>query len=648
MTQTARPLPDWSDGQLATLADIFAAIVEPAYEGELRRHAELAAAALSEVADPGDLRQIRLTLSLLGSSVGTMVIAQRSRGDLARLLEAWSTSPLPQRRTFFQLVKRLACFFAYADPGPDGTNPRWLAIGYSLPDEPVVGTRPIERALIEVNGPATQSLNLEADVVVVGSGAGGGLIASRLAEAGRDVLVVEAAQYLAERELPRNELDGFTQLYLDRGLTATADLSVGILAGAAVGGGTLINWTTSIAPPDWVRSDWSKRFGLEGFDGSSTDRHLGRLRAELGFHAPPNIPPKDQLILSGASALGWEAAPTQRNAADCGDCGGCGFGCRRGAKLSGQRLHLAMAAGHGARLLAGARVERVLMDGGRASGVTGMIADREFRVRARAVVVAAGAIRTPALLLRSGITHPAVGKNLHLHPTAVITARMPHDVQIWRGTTQAVRSLQFQRRGVIIESAPAHPGLIAVATPWRGRAYLAEQMATTGRDAPLIGIVRDGDAGRVRLTRSGRPRIDYRISDPDASTARVGLVAMAGIARAAGAGRIMALGTPGETYEPDAGSDRSFERFLERLNRFDFSPNRGTLFSAHQMGTARAGSDPRTTACDPFGQVRRDTRGGLIPGLSVGDASLFPTAVGVNPMVSVMLMASRVAEAIDH
>ena len=144
-------------------------------------------------------------------------------------------------------------------------------------------------------------------MVVVGSGAGGGVVAARLAESGRDVLVVEAAPYVAEPDLPRDELDGFNRLYLDHGLVATGDLSLAILAGAAVGGGTLINWTTSLEPPDWVRHEWAAEHGLEDFDGASTDRHLARLREELAFSAPPNIPAKDQLILDGAAALGWEA-----------------------------------------------------------------------------------------------------------------------------------------------------------------------------------------------------------------------------------------------------------------------------------------------------------------------------------------------------
>ena len=357
------------------------------------------------------------------------------------------------------------------------------------------------------------------------------------------------------------------------------------------------------------------------------------------------MPPKDQLILDGAAALGWDAAPTQRNASDCGDCGACGFGCRRGAKRSGQRLHLAMAAGNGARLLTGARVERVDVKDGKAAGVSGQVRGRPFRVSARTVVLAAGAIRTPALLLSSGLNHPAIGANLHLHPTAVITALMSTPIEIWRGTTQGARSLELADRGVVIESAPAHPGLVAVALPWRGRTQIAQLMSEFGHSAPLIGITRDRDAGRVRLTRAGRPRIDYRISSHDATTARSGLLAMARIARAGGAIRVTALGTPGASVEIDAG-ERAFNRFLDRLAAFDFGPTAPRCSRPTRWARCAPDRIARTSASDPHGRVRSDANGGLVGGLYVGDASLFPTAVGVNPMVSVMLMAARVAEAI--
>jgi choline dehydrogenase-like flavoprotein len=652
----------WSERQIRTLTEIFATFVEPAYAGESRRHAELAATALSTVADPADLRQVQLTLSLLSSRAGSLVLAQRSAafGRLSgpqreALLHGWSTSRLPQRRTFFQLVKRLACFFAYADPGPSGSNARWADIGYELADEPVADGRSIERAIVAVDRTiGAARLELVADVVVVGSGAGGGVVAARLAEAGRDVLVVEAGPYVPESELPDNELDAFDRLYLDHGLATTTDLGISILAGAAVGGGTLINWTTSIEPPEWVRAEWAREHGLDGFDGAETDGHLARLRDELGFVAPPNMPAKDRLIIDGAAALGWEAAPTQRNAVDCGDCGSCGFGCRRGAKRSGQRLHLAMAAANGARLVAGAQVDRVDIRQGVAAGVSGQLVEvgrpsREFRVRARTVVVAAGALRTPALLLRSGLAHAQLGRNLHLHPSTVIGARMPGRVDMWRGTTQAARSVELLRNGVLIESAPAHPGLIALAFPWRGPTELAELMADVGHYAPLVGIVRDRDGGQVRVSRGGRTRIEYRISRSDAATTRQALLAMARLARAAGAERLIALGTPAAWYDvpvPATGTESGWVDYLDRLAAFDFAPNRGALFSAHQMSSARAGANPRTSATDPWGRVRSDARGGLIRGLHVADASLCPTAVGVNPMVTIMAMASRVANAI--
>ncbi|MEO6349078.1 MAG: GMC family oxidoreductase N-terminal domain-containing protein, partial [Candidatus Limnocylindrales bacterium] len=597
MTSPDSPDLGWSDRQLRALSAIFATICEPTYDGETDRHAQLAAAALTEVAEPLDLRQLRLILDLFEAPVGVpgfSGLSAFSRLPLEsreKLLRAWATSRLPQRRTFFQTVKRLGAFFAYADPGLDVRNPRWSAMGYAMPDHEHPEPGPVAEAVIR---PEARPLDLEfdADVVVVGSGAGGGVVAARLAEAGLGVVVVEAGPYVPESEMQRDELDAFNRMYLDHAMTSTADLSVAILAGAAVGGGTLINWTTCFEPPAELRGDWTRRHGLEGFDGESTDADLARLRLELGFATPPSIGPKDQLILDGAAALDWEAAPTERNADGCTDCGACPFGCKRGAKRSGQTLHLANAARHGARVLADAAVQRVDLSGGRATGVSGTLSTgRRFEVRARQVVVAAGALRTPLVLRRSGLGHPGIGANLHLHPTAAIGARIPQRVDMWRGTMQAARSLEHVRDGILIESAPAHPGLLALAFPWDGSAAHSELMRDIGHYAPLIGIVRDQDAGRVSLSRSGRARIEYRLSERDAVTARKGLVALARLARAGGATRLVALGTPAAWHDVGASDERSFEAYLRRLSSFDFAPNRGTLFSAHQMGTARAGGN---------------------------------------------------------
>jgi long-chain-alcohol oxidase len=649
---------EWSERQLRALSALFETIAGSSYVGESERHAQLATAALAEVAEPSDLTQVKLALSLfetrLGAltlGLGTAAYSKLSRGRREQILHSWSTSHIAGRRRFYQLIKRLGAFFAYADPGMDGRNPRWGPMGYEVPDHPIPDAGAVAAAIIR---PPDWPLDLElkAEIVVVGSGAGGGVVAARLAEAGHDVLVIEAGPYVPEADLPRDEMDAFTRIYLDHGLTATRDLGVSILAGAALGGGTLVNWATCFAPPDRVRMEWARRHGIEGFDSEATDKDIERLHLELGFAPPPSIGPKDRAILDGAAALGWEAAPTERNADGCTDCGACGFGCRRGSKRSGQRLHLALAVRHGTRLLTDAPVDRIEIAGGRASGVSGVVGGgRPFSVRARKVVVAAGALRTPLLLLRSGLDHAEIGRNLHLHPTAAIGARFEGDVEMWRGPMQAARSLELVDAGVLIESAPAHPGLIALAFPWRGADALNELMRDIRHYAPFIGIVRDSGSGRVRVTRSGRARIDYRMSERDAATARLGLVAMARIGRAAGATRLVALGTPAAWHDVEPGHEAGFDRYLDRLAKFDYSPNRGSLFSAHQMGTARAGADPRTSVCDPFGRVRaagRSDSANTVDGLYVADSSLFPTALGLNPMVTIMALASRVARAVHE
>lgn len=636
-------VPGWSERQLRALAAVFGTFVEDAYDTESRRHAELAATALNEVAEPADLVQLRLVLNLLEAPVGvprmtgTRTFSKMPREARERLLNHWAMSSIPQRRTFFHTVKRLASFFAYADPGETDVNPRWAPINYSVPDHPLPSPSPVEGALVSIpSGEAT--VHFESEVVIVGSGAGGGVVAARLSELGHEVLVLEAGPYAPEPEMPTDELAAFDRLYLDHGMTSTTDLGLPILAGAALGGGTLINWMTCINPPDRIRHEWATDYGLEGFDGGPTEDDLARLRTELGFELPGSIGPKDRAILDGAATLGWEAAPIERNSAPCGDCGACAFGCRRGAKRSGPRLHLAAAAEHGARLLPNARVERVV-DG----RVTGRLSSgRPFEVRARRVVLAAGALRTPLVLLRSGIAHPHIGANLHLHPTVVVAGRFEGRVAMWRDTMQGASSTQFLRDGFLVESAPGHPGLIALAFPWTGATESAALMGDIDHFAPLIGILADHGSGRVTLSRTGRARISYRISPRDAKTARDALVAMARLTRVAGAQRIVALGTPAAWHEGKPNDDAAWRTYLDRLGRFDFAPNRGSAFSAHQMGTARAGRDPRTSATDPWGRVRgaRD--------LYVADTSLFPTALGVNPMVTVMALAARVARAVHE
>jgi long-chain-alcohol oxidase len=637
---------------------------------QARRRADLALETIAATSTPADRLMFAWALRGLDSPVLNWLTGAgwtRFRtADLATretILVRWAQSRIPQRRTAFQAWKRLGLFLAYADPGPDPTrpaNPAWDRIGYAPPQRPAKVPPPSLRPL-EVDRSARSRLELEADVVVVGSGAGGGVVAARLARAGRSVLVVESGPNVAEGEMPTLEAEAYRDLYLDRGTTSTTDLSMTILAGHVVGGGTTVNWTTSIPPPQRIRHAWAREHGLDGFDDASTDDDLERLGAELDLREPTATPAKDRLILDGARALGWEAALTRRNAGPCTVWGACAFGCARAAKRSGPRAHLAAAAAAGARILAEARVGRLSHGAGMVEGIEGRLrGGRPFRARAPRVVIAAGALRTPLLIERSGIPHPALGRNLRLHPVVAMAARLAEPVDMWLGPSQAARSLQFaepgapspdgigpEHGGFIIEAAGPHPGLAAGALPWAGRDASHELLGQMRGVATLIGILRDGagEGGRVRHAAGGRARINYRLDAAAASGGRRALVEMARLARAGGAVEAFSVATPAEHWA--AGPDvTAFERFLRRLAETDMGPNRVSLFSAHQMGTARAGTDAATHPCDPHGRVRLDGAGRLLRGCYVADASLFPTAVGVNPMLTVMLLAERTARAV--
>ncbi len=663
----------WTDRELATLADLAETFVR----GDAVRRARLAAEAFLRAADRDQVAQIRMVLGLIERPLVNLALGGGARAfrDMSpaareRYLLGWAASRLGLRRSAFGAFRKLLTFLAYADPGVDGPNPLLVRLGYRTDERPIA-TEPtgiVPTRLPFETGPAEDPIVLEADVVVVGSGAGGGIAAAGLAAAGKSVVVLEAGPFVEERTMPGNELDAFAQLYLNYGLLATWDGAVTMLSGSGVGGGTLVNWMTSIQAPEDVRDEWAADHGLAQVCGTTWDADVAAVNSELGVTTTTVIPPKDAAILRGAGELGWEAAPTRRNA-ECGACGSCPFGCTRGAKQSGIRVHLAQAHAAGARIVPRVRVITVLLDGGRAVGVAGTavvtdavtgepighpdrageVMTRPVVVRAPVVVLSAGALRTPGILQATGLEHPSIGRHLRLHPVPVLAGRFREPIDMWRGPMQAARSLQFGkgepgRNGYVIEAAPGHPGLLALALPWEGTEAHAAVMATVRYLSPFIAVTRDGGEGRASLTRSGRVRLDYDLDATGVATLRHALVSMARLARAAGATELVAAGTPPAWFGLDA---TTFARFEERLAAFDFSPNRGTVFSAHQMGSVRMGAHPKTHPCDPGGRVRSDGRGDkVIGGLYVADGSLFPTGIGVNPMITIMTLARQVTRTI--
>ena len=350
-----------------------------------------------------------------------------------------------------------------------------------------------------------------------------------------------------------------------------------------------------------------------------------RSRRELGVAEATVIPPKDEAILRGAAALGWKSAadPPER-----GELRRLRHAARSaagaGTKRSGIRVHLADAHAAGARIVPRVRVTRVLLEGGRAVGVEGdatwtdpatgePAADgrtRRLVVRAPVVVLAAGALRTPAILqairARASGDRPPPAAPSGPDRRRPLPAADRHVARHDAGRPLArVRRTGAGNNGYVIESAPGHPGLLALALPWEGPDAHADVMLRARRIAPLIAVTRDGGEGRATLTRAGRVRVDYRLDASGVATLRHGLVSMARLARAAGASEIVAVGTPpawhGRAGFAAGGEAAAFARFEAALASFDFRPNRGSVFSAHQMGSVRMGDDAADASVRPVG-----------------------------------------------
>ena len=533
-----------------------------------------------------------------------------------------------------------------ADETPDGTI--WHQLGY--PGPPQTPVRPSEPLPISRPPAATDEWHLQADVVVVGSGAGGGVVAARLAAAGQDVLVLEAGAADTEPDFPDDEVTALRRLYWRGGITQTEEGHVTVLAGSTLGGGTTVNWSNCVRPPDHVRSEWADEFGLDGLDGAEFDGHLAAILQRIGAtdeHTEVNGP--NQRLLEGAKALGWQATTTTRNVdpalEDPRTTGHTGFGDRSGAKLGSLRTWLPDAAGHSARLVTDCAVDRVLVDAhGRAAGVVGWWDDGTRRVRVTAsaptVVLAAGALETPAILLRSAIGGPAVGRHLRLHPVPTMAGVYDRSQRAWSGPPQGVvvdeHAATFPGgHGYLLECPHWHPGLVAAGTTWPDARDHKLLMGRMARMALFIAVTRDRGSGTVTLDEHGRSRVRYPLDDDlDRRMLAQAIRDMVHLHVAAGAQVVLDPGPGRLVWQrgDDVGA------FADALAKAPITQR--TLFSAHQMGSARMGPDPRTAVADPDGQLHD------VPGVWIGDASAFPTAVGSNPMITVMALAHRTADRI--
>ncbi len=577
-----------------------------------------------------------------------------SEADRERYLLGWAHSRLPVKRQGFHAIKRLTEFLFYAKLLEDGRNPNWPGMGYDGPDDAERARHHHPEELRIVPFVPQQETTLQADVCVVGSGAGGGVIAAKLAQAGHKVVVLEAGSYRTPDNFTQRESDAYDAMFQGHGVLTTKDLAFGVLAGQTAGGSTTINWMISLKPPLWAREEWERDAGMEGLTSPAFEAMIDEVWARVhATQEESQVNPCNDALRRGSEALGYKQGVDYdilfRNAKGCQQrCDFCFFGCIYNAKQSTLVTYLPDAYHAGARFLFDTKADRVVVEGGEAKGVEATYRGNghEIRVHVKAnqVVAAGSALQTPALLLRSGIRFPGVGVGLRFDPTTAIVAEYPHPIQFWKGPMQTVVVTRFQEadeahHGPWIEVAPAHPGLMALAVPWYGSRAHKQFMATVSRSANSIVLVRDWTEGRVTIDARGEPVFDYRLDPRDRRNLALGLQEAARIHRAAGALRISTLHME-ELSVGDGSSpipEAEFTGFLERLGKASVGPNRLALFTAHPMGSARAGRDSKTSAAKPTGECHE------VRNLWIGDGSLLPTAPGVNPMISIMSVAVRTA-----
>jgi choline dehydrogenase-like flavoprotein len=493
---------------------------------------------------------------------------------------------------------------------------------------------------------------LEVDVVIVGTGAGGGTAAEVLASAGLRVLMLEEGGLVSSTEFRMLESEAYPALYQESAARKTADKGITILQGRTVGGTTVVNWTSSFRTPATTLAHWQEHFGLADLTVEELTPWWQRMETRLRvapWGARPNR--NNQLLADGLAKLGIAAQLIPRNVSGCLDLGYCGMGCPTNAKQSMLVTTIPAALERGAMLLYRARAERLVFGRGGAPEVTVTLLGRDgrargresLRVRARHVVLAGGAINTPALLLRSHAPdpHAIIGRRTFLHPVTLSPAIFADAVDAFAGAPQSIYSDHWNEpdaatgaMGFKLEVPPVHPVLMGSTAIGFG----SEHAAFMKRFRQLhvaIALLRDGfheesAGGAVQLRDDGSPVLDYPLTPYVMEGARRAMRVMAELQFTAGAEVVIPFherGTPA----------RTLAAATAQIDALAMQPPQARLVSAHVMGGCAMAADERRGVTDSFGRLRH------VEGVSVMDGSLFPTSLGANPQLSIYGLVSRAA-----
>jgi choline dehydrogenase-like flavoprotein len=490
---------------------------------------------------------------------------------------------------------------------------------------------------LTTQGEVSADLRIECGAVIVGSGAGGATMAAELADAGVDVVLVEEGGYHPTESFTAETGRALRTLYRDGGVgLALGTPPVLFSEGRCVGGSTVVNGGMSWRTPARVLRRWADEAEVTEISERDMEPYFASVESRISVarQDPETIGTDMRLLKAGADAKGWKIIPNLRNQVHCAGSNNCTNGCPTGAKRSMLVTNVPRALARGARLFADCRVERITRSGRTVTGIEGRFLrpgghrGPRLTVRSGVVVAAGGAVQTPALLARSGLRSGSglLGRRLTLHPNAKVIAFFDDEVLGWHGVHQAYQVREFADEGILLTAVNLPPSLVALGMPGHGR-DLGEVMAGYNHMITAGCLVEDTGSGRVRNIPALGPQVFYQLNNQDATRIVRGIALSAELMFAAGARRVLLPfdGAP-EVRDP-AG--------LENVLAGGVPKRSIELFTVHLMGTARMSGDPRRGVVDSYGAFHGARR------LFVADASLFPTPIGVNPMETIMALATR-------
>lgn len=545
-------------------------------------------------------------------------------------LEKWRTSHIYPVRLLFKLLESISYVAYYSRPE---VNQR---LGFSPPPVP----RP--QTPSPFAGIPDKDLSLTADVCVIGSGAGGAVVAKELAEKGRSVIILEEGAYYSSQDFGKEPLEIVQKIYRGAGLQTTLGLpSILLPTGRAVGGTTLINSGTCFRLPDKVIERWQKEFGLLDLSPEILSPYFDRV--EKNLHVSPVaeaiLGNNAKIFRRGLENMGLQGSPLRRNAKDCQGAGMCCFGCPNDAKQSVHLSYIPQAIRHGAKLFTHCEVTSFIPRQKYGGEVIARFLDphtgkhkHTLRVDAEVVVLAAGTLNTPRLLRRSGMAyHRHIGRHLSIHPAVKVVGLFNEEVRGWEGVPQGFCYEGLSEEGLCFEGifTPPSFGSAHLDLPPR----LHQEVMNHYRHLASFGfMVTDEGRGWIRWLPNGDSLIYYSLQRREVAKFIKGIRFLSEVFFKAGAQKVFTGLHRLPVMTPET---------LEALDTFSFHRSDLQLAAFHPLGTCRMGVDPSQSVVNGVGEVHS------LQNLFIADGSIFPSPLGVNPQETIMAFATRTADYID-